>query len=50
MEPIMMGYTSTVAPELVYFFYMMAAIMTIFFVGFFLFAPIYKLITGKRMR
>ena len=50
MEPVMLGYTSNIAPELVYFFYMMAMIMTVFFVGYFLLEPLYRLVTGKKMR
>jgi hypothetical protein len=48
MNPILYRYTSTVAPELVYFFYMMAAIMIVFFVGYFMFAPVYEVVTGKK--
>jgi hypothetical protein len=50
MEPQLFKYTSTVAPEMVYFFYMMACIMIVFFVGYFLFSPIYELVTGKKWR
>lgn len=49
-ESVMMAYTSNVAPELVYFFYMMALIMFVFFVGYFMFAPVYELVTGKKLR
>lgn len=48
METGIHVYTSRVAPELMYFFYMMAIIMTVFFVGYFMFAPIYEVITGKK--
>lgn len=50
MEPALIPMTSTVAPEMVYFFYMMAIIMIIFFCGYFLFAPVYKLMTGKNLK
>ena len=40
--------TSKIAPELVYMFYMFAAIMMVYFVGYFMFAPIYEVITGKK--
>lgn len=49
-ESVMMAYTSNIAPALVYFFYMMAIIMTVFFVGYFMFAPIYELATGKKLK
>jgi len=47
MQPKLVGYTSDVAPYLVYFFYLMALIMIIYFVGYFLFTPFYNLVTGK---
>jgi hypothetical protein len=50
MDPTLYRYTSTVAPELVYFFYMMAVIMIVFFVGYFMFGPVYEVVTGKKWR
>jgi len=50
MQPTLVEYTSSVAPYLVYFFYMMALIMLVYFVGYFLFTPLYNLVTRKRWR
>ena len=47
-EPVLKSFYSVIAPELLYFFYMMAIIMVIFFVGYFMFAPLYKVVTGKK--
>jgi len=49
-EPALVIFTSKVAPEMVYFFYMMAIIMFVFFVGYFLFDPMYRLVTGKSFK
>ena len=48
MQPTLSRYVSIVSPEMMYFFYMMAIIMTVFFVAYFMFAPLYELATGKK--
>jgi hypothetical protein len=50
MESYLFSYTSIIAPEMVYFFYMMGLIMLVFFVGYFMFAPVYEVVTGKKWK
>jgi hypothetical protein len=47
-EPHLVIFSSKVASEMMYFFYMMALIMFIFFIGYYLFAPMYEVVTGKK--
>lgn len=50
MESTLYSYTSVVAPELILLFYLFAIIMVVYFVGYFMFAPMYELITGKKWK